>query len=643
MFDLARDSQRRPLLRVLIGGGTSREGGERHGATQVLPGSSLRGWCRGWSGRRRRGGSLECLGDRDRIQHDRHTGENRIRSRYHGGSAVRGPRHRRSRWRDDRQEARQSTLTRVLVSRVVRFVVVLLVTATGMMAASQSAFAETTIDEGGYSWVERSPGVWDNTSTGYRVIMGTEGQIVQVFTPSETAYWQRVEEGVGANMSEGGTPAELEQQIVRDVPNITQGEAEDSVQVLTKLREGASSSVDSAMLNLGEETGGVLTGSELLSLAGTTFGALAFGPTAFQFGVDIGNGIDELFGLPTWTAFQGEQLSAAKASSCKVEWVSSPVAPNSKAVYSATGYMIKCIGSAYSTDRVTECDNGYKLDEGWYEGRSGGVAVQESESFPYGEVCFAGGKEPYSGKVVKKAAFFMICAAAVSGGACLLKNTSIPGSGVSLVQPPGPGLLTKGVEEENVTHGLISHPTVVLSPVPRGRHLTSKQTAQFYYPEGKVVEKSVAEKSLAEHDPEKHVGTGGAIAPGPKFIEENGTHRTESANETPVEPAPENTLFTAPVAKLKLPSFGALCKNFPFGVPCWMLQLLEKWSATGKAPSLEVPIMGKKLAINLGVIEPAMEIIRPVFVLSALIGLVFTFFSFAIGGAGGVAGGGGDD
>lgn len=88
----------------------------------------------------------------------------------------------------------------------------------------------------------------------------------------------------------------------------------------------------------------------------------------------------------------------------------------------------------------------------------------------------------------------------------------------------------------------------------------------------------------------------------------------------------------------KLPDFAILCKGFPFGVPCWLAQTVESWSATGKAPELgieEFEIEHTKIPsgkFDLVHLEPEMEYIRPAMIIFATIGLVLLFFSFAKGG-----------
>ena len=90
---------------------------------------------------------------------------------------------------------------------------------------------------------------------------------------------------------------------------------------------------------------------------------------------------------------------------------------------------------------------------------------------------------------------------------------------------------------------------------------------------------------------------------------------------------------------INFPKFGVLCKGFPFGVPCWLAQTIEGWSATSKAPEWGISsftieghtVPGAKF--NLTKLEPIMEVVRPAILVFATIGLVLLFYRFAKGGS----------
>lgn len=109
--------------------------------------------------------------------------------------------------------------------------------------------------------------------------------------------------------------------------------------------------------------------------------------------------------------------------------------------------------------------------------------------------------------------------------------------------------------------------------------------------------------------------------------------------------------FGSGLPDLKLPKFGAICTNFPFGVPCWLIGEFAAWSSTASTPifTIEaVKIHGATIgpaSVNLSSLEPIMTKVRPFMILFSTIGLVLLFYNFARGGgppSGGQGDGGGD-
>ncbi len=109
-------------------------------------------------------------------------------------------------------------------------------------------------------------------------------------------------------------------------------------------------------------------------------------------------------------------------------------------------------------------------------------------------------------------------------------------------------------------------------------------------------------------------------------------------------PAPESGgHMTGPTLPgIHFPNFEAACRNFPFGVPCWLVQEFEKWSGTAEAPKWTVKIKGIDFNLDLSPLESAMEIVRPILLAMGTIGIVLTFFHFAMGGTGPAPGGSGE-
>lgn len=97
---------------------------------------------------------------------------------------------------------------------------------------------------------------------------------------------------------------------------------------------------------------------------------------------------------------------------------------------------------------------------------------------------------------------------------------------------------------------------------------------------------------------------------------------------------------------IDLPNFGVLCKGFPFGVPCWLAETIEGWSASGSAPtfgSSSFTIKGHTIpstSFSLSPLESIMVYIRPAMLIFATIGIVLLFYKLAKGGSPDGGGGG---
>jgi hypothetical protein len=112
----------------------------------------------------------------------------------------------------------------------------------------------------------------------------------------------------------------------------------------------------------------------------------------------------------------------------------------------------------------------------------------------------------------------------------------------------------------------------------------------------------------------------------------------QNPKDAPIPAETPNKIGPPTEPGFKLPKFGVLCKGFPFGVPCWLVKTIEGWSATPKAPEWgleEFSIKGKKVSgskFHLSQLEPIMEKVRPAILIFVTIGIVLLFYKFAKGG-----------
>lgn len=89
------------------------------------------------------------------------------------------------------------------------------------------------------------------------------------------------------------------------------------------------------------------------------------------------------------------------------------------------------------------------------------------------------------------------------------------------------------------------------------------------------------------------------------------------------------------------------CDDFPFGLFCWLKDGLTEWGKEGECPSVSIPVgqgsgvdKSGQLGVNTCEWEPAMEVVRPVFVilLTLSIGIAFGYMAFGSAGGGSVGG-----
>lgn len=72
---------------------------------------------------------------------------------------------------------------------------------------------------------------------------------------------------------------------------------------------------------------------------------------------------------------------------------------------------------------------------------------------------------------------------------------------------------------------------------------------------------------------------------------------------------------------------------FPFGIVGWLLDVFSSWTAGGAAPVFDVPIPGSGdgLHVDLSIGQPVLDVLRPVFLITALVGFVWFLASLTLG------------
>lgn len=213
-------------------------------------------------------------------------------------------------------------------------------------------------------------------------------------------------------------------------------------------------------------------------------------------------------------------------------------------------------------------------------------------------------------------------------------NVEIPAGDVVSTSP------AEGTEvEEKSKVGIVVNPFTMpkIIPAPRPGE-TGTQYKERLEGEGYT---NVEVKERTEVDP--RVGPGEVSYTYPRegtAVDPAGGEKVQVEDNPGSAPPPEGGAIGPPTLPgIKFPKLGVLCKSFPFGVPCWVIQEITAWSATAKAPVwgiASMKIMGHTIpgaSFDLVKLEPIMIVVRPAILIFATIGLVLLFYKFAMGGS----------
>lgn len=421
-----------------------------------------------------------------------------------------------------------------------------------------------------------------------RELVDGKGEVLKTWTPSE---WEAAKAELEAyaideaNLSKTET-ARLLDEVTNSFPaKEAAGIEADGSQLMTAAR-AAGTGLDAgttAGLDLAGEAGGVLASG----VGATVFGGILGAPVAFKLGVDIGNGLDSLFGWPEWEVFKSpEESEEVKKTGTSVEWREKPEP-----------------GWYFNTVYEQRYEEEEYLGEGKYKG-TGKEVVHVYGTAPLGTPTWT---EPVGESHEEKLLSLLCATANVAGSACVLGPPQPEGV-------PSPGALTGGRESNNSADGLASRPTVS-APGAASAPLFGDSTTE------KVIEKTnTFHSEHSEHE---------------ASVRKEAEEQEKESKEHPKTPG---GLGPPNLPGLHFPNIAPLCHNFPFGVPCWLYQSIANWSGTAAVPSFTIgsfSVGGKSVpgaTVNLESLEPVMVKVRPFILLFSVVGLVLLFYSFARGG-----------
>lgn len=426
------------------------------------------------------------------------------------------------------------------------------------------------------------------------------------------------------------------------------------------------------------------------------FGTVAEATGAFALGLGIGYGIDEIFEIGEF----GEEAEAERVKKTKTETCTPSFTYHTEREVEGyykikeklpAGYYAECGGSYAATEVKVNMDES-ECGPSEYKSPRFGMPNSLSVVELFEEGNGKGGHEEACHKDATREVIRIFewvepnCYVAGETVAWL-EGLGVPCHPAEL---PAPGTLTPEIEKSNKEHGFPEKPeseelkpftpgkapnvteervekTVEL-PAPRkyirehGKK-TPKELKEaeeeeelevpFYYPNELGTEyktelesigfTNVELRTLPEVDINPSVGPNevASVTPseGSRVKSTTKINVEQNPEDAPVPGEPPHEGIGGPTLPgIKLPSFPVLCKGFPFGVPCWLIQTIEGWSATGTAPELGIEnfevekhtVVGAKF--RLSHLEPIMEKVRPAMLIFATIGLVLLFYRFAKGG-----------
>ncbi len=424
-------------------------------------------------------------------------------------------------------------------------------------------------------------------------------------------------------------------------------------------------------------------------------GAVTMGPAAFKLGVDIGNGIDELVGLPTWGGTPPEPTGGFRICGAKEPCL--------------VGFKADTIVGGKDTT-IEDCVK----KTGLYSGSSGLSCPAEATAYEaYGETITGGGQAqffypPHSSCWQDAPPPTMVTSEGTNGPSCgvtvpvkiaflepgQLQTVGVPGPGLTGETPPA-GSSTCALKKECKTGTLptIGTPTIPSlagdanglggKPVENREVIKEVRAADKSEPlEGKVVkeagpewivpyiEKSKKEtgtqykerledlydevwevevKTLPESLIDPTVGPSGAsyTVPGEGTVVVLGSKKIKVVVEQNPSTAPEpreageggGESGGPTIPAIKWPSLPTPCNRFPFGIPCWLVERLGEFATSEETPRFEAHIDGKVMVIDFKVADKLMEIVRGVELVLGIIGAVLLFGRFASSSTGSSGGG----
>jgi hypothetical protein len=396
-------------------------------------------------------------------------------------------------------------------------------------------------------------------------------------------------------------------------------------------------------------------------------GALEVGGSALV-GVAIGTGIDELLGLPSFVGEAPEFIEPGckypETTECSEEWRWLPevrLGPlntcKAWSEYFGLGAVGsgKCWGASMRNVHVETYTYRSKVEANEttsiYGQTWSGEDIAPCPKATYKLVGCIGTKSEYH--LVAPSAGVVLKAFPASGEKALNEHVTgtptelAPMSPVTTPIKPRPATTTPTKVEEDIAH---ERENDELPGVEREKGEEPKKVPSPLLPEILPVEHGevfthyrdrleaeglthIEANELPDADTDSATGPEGVVsvtpAEGSRVDPETDVRVDVNPKDAPAAVEPVGGFVPPSAPGLHTPDFAVLCSRFPFGIPCWIVGTVGKWTASASPPRFEIPIYGHKIVVDLKGWEPAMEIIRPVFFSAVVLSIIFMFVNWA--------------
>jgi hypothetical protein len=514
--------------------------------------------------------------------------------------------------------------------------------------------------------------VWSEPLPGEKVMSdASSGEVIKRWTAGEWGAWKREVESANECLVRASACASDILTKRTGLIYATPGEANGGATIVADARAaGTSLSSDVAKsMDVTAEVGGTLN----LGLASTALGVVALGPVAFELGIEIGNGIDQLFGLPMFGEKELEEKVATHPT-CVLH-------KRAARIRHGEGVPDISLPEGY----FAECDSreGIELKQ-WTV-----PATNPEAQFDYTFADAAGAQELKAPTVINEfpGPMLLYQEQRFAWWTNKCEVAPEPGEPCGPVGIPNVSPIPGGVQGSNEAHGYPGRPAVAaVKPLkepkktavvegPQMEAFTENAPArEFYEAHAPKTPKELNEEEKEERlkaipliEPGETGERYKASAEGEGFTDVHVNVLPESAIDTSKGPNAASKVSPAPgtlskpgslvqvdtnpadapapggeaghggggptIPSLKLPKIATPCTVFPFGVPCWLLTQVSALALATEAPKFTVvtPFAGK-LSIDLSVGEPVMTTLRPIIAFVAFIGIVMMLYNFSRGG-----------